>query len=320
MRWRWFASSIVGAFLLATAQAKAQGSCSVPHGSPAAPTNSFVLVEPPGSGWLQVTIYHLDTRSRFGPDARNEPFFADGRLNTQSLFVTGAVGVVRGVDVWAQLPVHRLVFREVSGDRRATGIGDPRFYLRIGPNLFGLRPTALPLGVALRGGVKFPGRDFPVDAQVIPLTEGQRDWEALVELGRLLDPVPVYVMGWFGYRWREANAKASLDPGNERFGFLAVGSTKGPLTLRLGVQGLWGDPPVIGRFEVPTARRRMLELLPTLARALGPGELQIGARFPVSGRNLPGGTALNAGYFLRWGKRDAQLEDEVDLKKLLPKR
>lgn len=301
---KWPAAVLAVAGLLAGAgDAQPQGSCTVPHGSPASPTNGFVLTEAPGHGWLQVTLYHLDTRNQYDADARSRPYFADGHLVTTSVVATAVVGVLRGVDVWGQLPVHRLVFEEVSGDRRSTGLGDPRFYVRVGPDLFGVRPGALPLGVAFRAGVKLPGQEFPVDNQLIPLTEGQRDWEALVELGKRFESTPFYAMGWAGYRWREENVKRFTKPGNERFAYLAVGGALGSVSLRIGVQGLWGEEPLIQGYQLPTAQRRMLEFLPIVGHKLGPGEAQLGTRLPVSGRNLPGGTAVSLGYFLAWGDR-----------------
>lgn len=287
--------------LLLPGRAAAQGSCSVPHGSPASPAGQSALTQDPGTGWVQATVYHLSTRRQFNELGTDTLYFSDGRLVTTSLIVTGVVGVVRGVDVWAQLPIHRLRFAEATGAREATGIGDPRFYLRVGPQAFGLPADGLPLAVALRGGVKLPGAEFPVDQQLIPITEGQRDWELLVELGRRFDPF--YLMGWAGYRWREENLQADRDPGDERFAYLAIGADLVPLSWRVGLQALSGRAPHSLGYAIPTARRRMVEILPTLGRRLGPGELQLGGRIALSGRNLPAGEAFSVGYFVTWGGR-----------------
>ncbi len=300
------------------ASASAQGSCTVPHGSPASPTNGFVLTEAPGTGWVQLTVFHLNTRDQFGPNGRSAPYFADGHLITTSLIATAVVGIVRGVDVWAQLPVHTVRFEEASGARASTGLGDPRFYVRVGPELVGIRPGTLPVALAVRGGVKFPGAEFPVDAQLIPITEGQRDWELLLEFGKTFDPLPLYAMGWVGYRWREENTKIGRDPGDERFAYLAAGTRHGPVTLRVGVQALWGSTPRNLSFAIPTARRRMFEILPTVARRVGPGEVQVGSRIPVTGRNLPGGVAFSFGYFFAWGDRSSGAQQQRPLKRLAP--
>jgi hypothetical protein len=290
-------------------RARAQGSCTVPHGSPATPTNSFVLTEEPGNGWVQLTLFHLNTRNQFDFEGTKREYFSDGHLITTSIITTLVVGVVRGVDVWAQLPLHTLSFAEQTGERSSTGFGDPRFYVRLGPQAFGAAPGALPVGVAIRAGVKFPGAALPVDQQIIPITEGQRDYELLLEVGKAFQPVPVYAMGWFGYRWREENGKIARDPGDERFAYLAVGTARGPVTLRVAMQGLWGSPSRLLGLRVPSTRRRMLEILPTVGRRLGPGEVQLGARLPVAGRNLPAGAAFSFGYFLAWGNRTPKDSD-----------
>lgn len=227
------------------------------------------------------------------------PFFADGHAITTSFFLTGAVGVVRGADVWVQVPVHRLSFDDAGGERDETGLGDVRLFLRLGPKLLRAR---LPVAVAVRGGVKLPGADFPVDAEVIPLTEGQRDWELMLEVGHSFHPFPLYVMGWFGNRWREENEEVVRDPGDERFAFAAAGGDlPAGFTWKFAWEGLWGLAPRIERLTVPTAKRRLQQLFPSVGRRLGPGILEVGGRIPVSGRNLPAGPALMGGYFLSWG-------------------
>lgn len=44
----------------------------------------------------------------------------------------------------------------------------------------------------------------------------------------------------------------------------------------------------------------LLELFGTVSVPLGPGHVEVGARTPVSGRNMPAGTVWSAGYFLSW--------------------
>lgn len=253
----------------------------------------------PGTGWVDARLYHHDTREEFGPDGEEQSFFASGHAITTSIYLTAAGGLVRGVDAWVQVPVHDLRFEDAAGRRRRTGFGDPRVYLRIGPSLLGLGGPA----VALRAGVKIPAAEFPVDAEVIPLTEGQTDWELYVEVGRSFHPAPLYAMGWIGYRWREAKGTVR-DPGDERLAFLAVGGDLGTrIVWKLAGEGLWGLTPVIDRVPLENARRRIVQLFPSVGVRLGPGALDIGGRIPLDGRNLPAGPALVAGYFVEWSLR-----------------
>ena len=253
-------------------------------------------VEAPGSGWVHVSVSHHDTRRLFGPDGRPERIFADGHAVTTSLHATAALGLVRGADAWLQLPAHRLVFTNAGGRRERLGLGDPRLYLRFGPSLFGLR--AVP--VALRLGVKLPAGDFPVDAEVIPLGEGQRDWELLLELGHAFHQRPFYVMGWAGYRWREANTELAWHPGDERFAFVAVGGRYRRFVWKLAAEGWLGRPSIIQGVRVTSARRAFLQLLPSLGWQTALGLVELSGRLPLAGRNLPAGPALGLGYFVRW--------------------
>lgn len=254
--------------------------------------------EAPGTGWFQANLYHHDTRRVFDAEGNAERIFADGHAVTTSLYLSAAVGVVRGVDVWAQLPLHRLVFDDAAGRRLRTGLGDPRVYLRAGPSLFGWHG---PVPIALRAGVKLPGGDFPVDAEVVPLGEGQRDWELLLEAGHAFGKRPLYVMGWLGYRWREANRTAARAPGDERFAFAATGGRlMGNFAWKLAMEGWLGRTPRFQGVAVPSARRAMLHVTPHLGWRLGPGVLETGTRLPLAGRNVPAGPAFSIGYFFTW--------------------
>jgi len=210
--------------------------------------------------------------------------------------VTAATGLWRGVDAWVQIPVHHLTFNDAASQRDETGFGDLRLFLRADPSLMGV--STVP--VAVRGGIKIPAAEFPVDAEVIPLTEGQVDLELFLETGYSFFPTPIYAMGWVGYRWRLAKGDVR-NPGEEWLAYVAVGGDIGTRFLwKLAGEGLWGGTPLIDRVPVENARRRMIQVFPTLGFVLGPGAIDIGARIPLSGRNLPAGPALIMGYFFRW--------------------
>lgn len=254
-------------------------------------------VEEPGEGWIDVSIYHQDTREQFGIDGDKEPIFADGHSIATAVFFTVVTGVYRGVDVWAQVPWQRLDFDDAGGDRLRSGIGDSRFYLRVKPTEY-LEGVDLPL--AIRGGVKLPLGDFDVNSEVIPLGDGQRDWELMAELGHSFHPFPAYVNGWVGYRWRELNEESLQDWGDEVFFLAQAGVDIDSFGLQLVVEGWDGRTPVIERIRVPNAARSMLQVTSTLNYEIGPGTVRGGARVPVTGTNLAAGTTAVAGYFLNW--------------------
>lgn len=253
-------------------------------------------IEKPWTGWIHAAVYRHDTSTVFDENASRDRIFNEGHAETTSLFVTAVGGLFRGVDAWIQLPIHHLIFEDNVDRRRRTGIGDPRIFLRAGPELFGLR--AVPL--AVRAGVKLVGGDFPVDAEIIPLGEGQRDWEVMLEAGASFHPLPVYMMGWIGYRWREINDEAAWKPGDEAFAYMAAGGTLKRLQWKLALEGWRGESPVIQGFSIPPARREMLQIFPTAGWPIGPGAVELGLRVPLAGRNLPSGPAIVLGYFRRW--------------------
>lgn len=232
------------------------------------------------------------------------PLFNEGAHSiTTSIFLTAVLGVYRGIDVWGQIPVHRLQFNDVAAARESLGLGDPKVYLRIGPPFFGLD---LPVPVAVRGGIKWPVGEFPVDAEIVPLTEGQLDWELMLEFGHSFYPRPIYASGWIGYRWRETNHDIDRKPGNERFGYFAVGGMTGRFTWKAGLEAILGEKWIsFTGVRIPLARsqRELIQITPAIGWHLPAGTIEIGGRFPVAGRNLPAGPALTLGYFYKWNRR-----------------
>lgn len=277
----------------------AQAVCSAPHSAPTISQSGSIQTLPPWQGWLQATVFRQQTSEFFNPDGHEQALLANGEATTNSLFLTAAVGVARGVDLWAQLPVHRLRFQDATGVRSRTGLGDPRFAVRVSPAVFGFDDVPL----ALRGGVKLPGSRFPVDATLLPLTEGQHDWEVSLETGHAPADWPVYLVAWVGYRWRTENESIARKPGNERFAHLAVGGSAGAFSWEVGAEGLWGEPPRHLGLALESSRRKLILIQPTLGWQVGPGRLDVGGQMSVAGRNLATGTGLRVGYLLAWGAR-----------------
>lgn len=273
-----------------------QAICSAPHSSPTLSQSGSISTLAPGSGWVQLSGYAQNATESFNPVGTRQRFVAGSEFRTRSAFVTAAAGVARGLELWAQIPLHRLTVEGPAGASRGNGVGDVRFAARISADIFG---SSLP--IALRGGVKVPGSDFPVDARLLPLSEGQTDIELSLESGRSLDPLPIYVVGWLGYRWRSENATAAREPGNEWFAHGAVGGGLGRFNWEVGTDLLRGEPPIAQGFTLDNEGRRLVLLVPTLGYAVGPGRLEATLQSPLSGRNLPAATGLSIGYRALWG-------------------
>ena len=302
--------SVVMVTLHAT-DAHAQGSCSVPQIGSGSGVGQGVGSLLPGHGWIQASVFALDTRDQFGTTGVTEPYFAEGDLTLRSLLFTGAIGLVSGLEAWGQLSAHALDFSQVSGSRTRTGMGDVRLWLRAGPELLGIDESRLPVWLGLRAGVKLPASEFPIDAQIIPLTEGQKDAELALELGRAFAQGRYIMQAWGGHRWREENQSAAVRPGNEWFGYLAVSAATGRARVRVAAQILRGAPYESLGFPVATSRREMFELFPSVSTALGGGQIEVGARVPIAGRNLPTGNALTLSYSLGWGAAPSVAIEEL---------
>lgn len=292
----WLAVAGAWAVLSFPDPASAQAICSAPHSSPTMAQSGSLSTLPAGGGWVQVAAYGQVADRFFGPGGSRQSFLADSEFTTRSVFLTGAIGVTRGVELWGQVPFHRLRVESAGGNSNSTGFGDIRAAMRISPRILGLD---LPL--AARFGVKIPGSDFPVDATILPLTEGQRDWEITLESGSSLMNGKLYAMGWVGYRWREMNDETDRDPGDEAFAHLAVGGVLSGVSLELAVDGLRGRAPMAQGFLLTGDKRRLVRFQPTIGIPLGSGRLEANAQIPVSGRNLAVGTGFSLGYRLNWG-------------------
>lgn len=252
-------------------------------------------VEPPGQGWVSLSAFHQATGDVYDVDGDRGVFLADGHAVATASFLTVAWGLTTGIDAWTQASFQRLRFEDLTGEKTSVGPGDVRLFLRANPFLW--MGSAIP--VALRGGVKVPVGDFDVGSSVIPLGDGQRDWELMLEVGRSFYPVPVYVMGWAGYRWRESRDGGRVDFGNERFFYVAAGGTAKVVDFKVALDGWYGATPVFNGVLADGAERDMIRVSPSLLLDVGPGQLELGARVPLSGRNLPAGSDFVLGYFTR---------------------
>lgn len=294
---------VLAAGLIASAAAAtsldAQAVCSAPHSSPTL-SRAGVGTLPFGSGWVQVTGYYTHSTEFFNSAGEIQPLLTGGRTSTSSIFVTAAGGIGQGLELWLQVPVHRVTRNDAAADIARIAVGDPRISLRASGALVGL--DALP--VTIRGGLKLPGSQFPVNPDEVPISEGQTDFELTIEAGRLLPgSYPLHVVGWAGYRWRFKDADRDRKPGNERFVRLGAGGPVGPgsrLRWDVAVEGLWGAGLEQQGLVLDSARRRLVQLLPTLGWKLGGAELEVTGRFNISGRNLPSGSAVTAGVVLPW--------------------
>ena len=249
-------------------------------------------IEPEHQGWASFSMYYLDTQEQFGPSGEVRNFVLEGQAQTASSFLTIAMGIAPGVDIWIQPSYHRLEFADLGGTRISWGFGDTRLYVRTAP----LRLVGSDFPFAIRAGTKLP-TDFESGTDLIPLGDGQRDWEVMAEVGHSFWPRPFYAAAWAGYRWREAGE--SSDFGNERFFNVSVGGGGDLLGFKVQLEGWYGGVPVFGGLLGVGQEREMVRLSPSLLVTAGPGQVELGSRVPLAGQNLATGPEIVVGYFTR---------------------
>ncbi len=272
--------------------------CAVTALSPVLPTEAEAQwVEAPGAGWISAEVYHQDTRDRYDLQARRNEIPFDGRATSTAFFVTAAVGLIPNWDLWARGSANSLSFSDTGGDRSEDGPGDVNLWLRVAP----LKYVGSDLPFAVRGGVKLPAGDAPVDAEIIPLGEGQTDWEIMAEIGHSFWPRAVYVNGWVGYRYRELNKETAIDPGEEIFFLAQVGGAVGRIQYKMVAEGWDSDTPVQEGVPIASGQRQYLQVTSSLWYETPAGAFELGWRLSLAGRNLPAGGALVIGYFARLG-------------------
>jgi hypothetical protein len=157
----------------------------------------------------------------------------------------------------------------------------------------------LPQGVLTLGGtVKFPTGEFVNDAEIVPVGEGQYDFDLFAEVGRSLWPVRGYVTGKIGYRWRTANAGSGIDFGNEILWEAEAGYQPWRrVDTKLLFRGLHGASATSFDLPILTLKREAVYVEPGVSWALAASR-RIEVTVPVSirGRNWPAGPVVNVNF------------------------
>jgi hypothetical protein len=276
-------------------------------------------VEAPGSGWISFSTSYRNSSEKFGPTGdvgsiirlddmmammmgEDMPNPRTGSVRTVSSYLTMALGVAPGLELWVQPSYHRLRYEDSSGTINDSGFGDTRVYVRASPTrLFG---SSVPF--TIRAGLKVPASSLDVGVNDIQVSDAQRDWEIAAEFGHSFWPRSLYFTASAGYRWREAGelgprmwqAAGGTDFGNETFFNLSLGGgTDRALGFKAQLEGWYGGTPRFGTMMPEEQARELLRFIPSLLVTAGPGQIELGSRLPLSGKNLIAGPEWVVGYF-----------------------
>lgn len=239
----------------------------------------------PGKIWVKSVLFVQKTDERYDANGVRRRYFTNGESDAKAVYTEIIVGLQPNLDLWLQVPYFDLTFRDDVQTLSKTGFGDVRVWLRW--NVAKLSGGQTP--ISIRAGAKAPLGESPIDAQLIPLGEGQWDLEGFAEVGHSFWPAPVYAILWLGYRIRSENADQFVDPGNE-FVFLGeagVNPTPGTF-LKTTLDGFRGEARTVDGV-VTRSKRRITTLQFTGAVQTGPVWPEFGVRVPLSGQDFPAG-------------------------------
>lgn len=251
-----------------------------------------------GNYWAKVSTYYHQTTESFRSNGDKRTLInTDAENTSKAVFVDVLIGVTDRLDFWVQVPYFDLSSDDISDNRNEKNLGDIRLSARY--NLLQLRDGALPISV--RFTTKIPVSDFPIDAEIIPVGEGQWDYEVWLEAGLSLWPLPAYSVVWLGYRFRAENDKTEVDPGDEVTFLAEFGGTSvvGRLGGKLAVDGTFSRRFTSQGVEAGDAsKREILFFGPALNYSLTESTiLEAGVKIPLMGQNFPAGNQFSVSLF-----------------------
>ena len=257
---------------------------------------------PQGHLWAKATYFQQKTDEwyiaspqfvgKLHKAGTRRPYLFNGEYDSQAVFLEAYYGVTDRLDLGVQVPFFDQVFDD---DTRLeppsdSGFSDIRFFAK-------LNALQKPVLVTFKGGVKIPTGDFVNEDGLIPVGEGQWDFDFIVQVARSFWPLPVYANVDLGYRIRLENDETLRDPGEE---FLFNGEVGLNLTRRLllatKLELLRGTAGTDFGFKNTSQIKRITYLSPTIMYNLHGGTTaELAYRFSLNGRNFPAGKQLTLG-------------------------
>lgn len=257
-----------------------------------------------GQFWGKLTYFQQRTqewyvgKGRFGAPGARARYDFDGRYESRAVFVEGLYGVTDRLDLGLQVPYFDQSFANAAfaAPRTDTGLSDIRALAK-------LRLLAKPLVLALKAGVKIPTGGFKNEDGLIPVGEGQWDFDFVGQMGRSFWPLPLYGNLDLGYRVRTRNEQIDRDPGDEWFLNAEMGYQLVRQLMLLGKCEVLRSKPAVVFGGIEAEIKRITYLTPALLYAVGRRTtVEAAVRFSLNGRNFPAGRQLVLGLATTLGK------------------
>lgn len=251
-----------------------------------------------GRVWTKLSYYTYSATERFaGADCFScrpgdrVPYNFNGEAGSTAIFFDLWWGLTNRLDLQTQASYYPSVsFDDAIDDRNSNGIGDVRFGAKF-------RVLDGPVVTSVKVLAKAPLGGFPIDAELVPVGEGQWDFDFVAQFGHSFYPLPAYANINIGYRLRARNTDTDIKPGNEglfqaEFGYGVTHwlMLKGFLDVTRGGRNKFGD------LVIRDSQRRITYLSPVLL--IFPDKntiIEASFLYPVAGRNFPAGTVFSIG-------------------------
>jgi hypothetical protein len=235
------------------------------------------------------------TDERYFIDGNRIPYFFDGHNRTMALFFDVEHGINDRLEVDVQVPFFGVIFNDLADDRSSTGVGDIRA---------GVRYNILqgPLVATIGTKVKSPTGEFINDAEIVPVGEGQYDFEIRGELAHSFWPNPGYVTGLIGYRFRTKNEETNIDFGDELTWSIEAGyNVTSKIMFKGLLSGLYGFESSSFGLPISTLRREIIYLEPGVIYQIDTSRgIEFSVPITLRGKNWPAGPVLNFGFYQKF--------------------
>jgi len=224
--------------------------------------------------------------SRVFQAGERAPYRENGHYQSHAIFLDIFYGITDQFNLGVQVPYYHQTFenRGFRPKTTASGFSDLRVFSKY--NLI-----QNPFVGTLKLGVKIPTGKYQNHDGIIPVGEGQWDFDLVVQMGYTFWPHPIYTNIDLGYRLRLENKPIQRKPGNEWFYMVEIGYTPpSPIQFILKLHGIQGYPARVFQIELPSDVKRITYLSPTLIWRLHQNfQVETALQFSLRGRNYPAG-------------------------------
>ena len=259
---------------------------------------------PQGKFWGKVTFFQQSSDEwyiasaefadgKFHDPGTRRPYRFNGAYKSKAVFIEGFYGVTNRFDLGIQIPYFDQEFSDDTRDNPPSdaGFSDIRVFAKG-------RVFQKPVIFTLKTGVKMTTGEFRNEEGLIPVGEGQWDFEFIGQVGRSFWPWPLYGNVDIGYRVRMKNDELERDPGDEWLFNAELGYHITKQLLLMGkLEGLRGDPSIdFDIIENKSQIKRIIYLAPALVYSFHDNVgLELGVRYTLGGQNFPAGYQMTLG-------------------------